>query len=495
MLVLVWTAAAACSSGGSSGPARAPAHPGEVRIAVGEDIWPLTGTGPSSKAFAAGDLSVNVYEPLVTLGSDYTVKPGLAERWELVDPLTWRFHLRHGVTFHDGRPFTADDVVWSWTGRQFLPTAVTATLTTVTKVDDFTVDFVSSTPNLRLPDQLVHPEGPIVPKGSNNDAVPPVGTGPYRVVDYQPHHQVTVERYDGYWGEKAKEPRLTFEFMPDPMARVDALRSGAVDMVAGLPAEDAASVEADPRFHLVEAKPGATQSLSMSTAGVLADATLREAIGLAVDRAAYVSNVLHGHGQPGRWMAPAQVLGTSASLVDPPRFDPDAARRLLDGAGWTVGPDGTRTNGGRRLDLILIGGPLAPEDGLKLIQTQLRSVGMQASVKKAADTVTYQQYRDKGYDLDLTVAHQNDANPAFLVGGRTSSDAEYQQAASEARSAPTEEAAQRAAATMMQIVVNRDHLTVPVAGITQIFALRSGIDVTDPHPSDINQIWTGVTAA
>ena len=108
--------ASACAGGGGGGgddDLAGPAAGGGLRVAVGEDIWPLTGRGPSSKAFAAGDVNVNVYEPLLQLAPDFTVRPGLAERWELVEPTTWRFSLRAGVRFHDGRPFGADDVVWS----------------------------------------------------------------------------------------------------------------------------------------------------------------------------------------------------------------------------------------------------------------------------------------------------------------------------------------------------------------------------------------------
>ncbi len=129
-IALAWIAAA-CAGGrdatddgaGGGGSPR-----DEVRIAVAEDIWPLTGRGPSSKAFAAGELNVGVYETLVILAWDYTVRPGLAERWEFIEPATWRFHLRRGVMFHDGRPFSADDVVWSLTGREFPPTSWSRTL-------------------------------------------------------------------------------------------------------------------------------------------------------------------------------------------------------------------------------------------------------------------------------------------------------------------------------------------------------------------------------
>jgi peptide/nickel transport system substrate-binding protein len=497
----------ACGGGdGSSDEGSGTAAPlgDEVRIAVGEDIWPLTGRGPSSKAFAAGEVNVNVYEPLTRLGSDYSVRPGLADRWELVDPTTWRFHLRHGVTFHDGRPFGADDVVWSWTGRQFLPTAITDTLVTVTKVDEHTVDFVLTAANLRLPEQLVHPEGPIVPRNGHNDDQPPVGTGPYRVVEYRPRQRVVVERFDEYWGDKARIRRLTFLFMPDVETRVEALQERDVDVVAGPPRESAASLEADGRFRVVQAPPGATQQLSFNASGqapndIGADKAVRQAVALALDRRAYVAEVLKGFGEPGRWMSPPSVLGPSGSAVEAVPHDPARARAVLDQAGWTPGPDGTRNRGGRRLTLTLIGGPAAPEDALPFVQSQLRGVGIEVAVKKADETITLDRFRDAGYDLELGAANQNDGNPAFLPGLRASGERlppglALEDEVAAALAAPSLEQVQAVAAALMKTLVVDEYAVVPLAGISRMYALREGVDIADLHPSAINQSWATVTA-
>lgn len=241
---------------------------------------------------------------------------------------------------------------------------------------------------------------------------------------------------------------------------------------------------------------GATEVLSVSPTGQLGapgDGALRQAVSLAVDRAAYVADVHKGLAEAGRWMAPPSVLGAGAGLVDSSPYDPDQARRLLDGAGWLPGPDGTRTNGTRRLDLTLIGGPAVAANALRLVAGQLGAVGVHASVKKADDTVTYQQYRDKGFDLDLTVPHQNDANPAFLLAGRKSSDPDYQAFAAQAAGARTKEEAQTAAGEMMRILVNRDVTVIPLAGVYPLFAMRRAVDIADPHPSSINQLWSVVT--
>jgi ABC-type transport system substrate-binding protein len=494
-MLVVAGVVAACSGGGDgSAPSAGDARPGEVRIGVGEDIWPLTGQGATSRHFAAGELNAGVYEPLVSLAPDFTVRPGLAERWEMVGPTTWRFHLRPNVTWHDGRRFEADDVVWSWTGREALLRSVSGTLQTVTKVDDLTVDFVSTVPNLRLPEQLVHPEGPIVPMGSHNDADPPVGTGPFKVVDYQPRRQLVVERFDGYWGPKARAERITFRFMPDPDIRLEALRRGEVDLVTGVPRDAVASVEADGRFRVVRAPPGATQVLSFSASGQFAaDRALRQAVSLALDRRRYVAEVLGGNGEPGRWMSPPAVLGAAAASVAEPTFDPARARQVLDEAGWKVGAEGIRTSGARRLSLTFIGGPAVPEAGLRFVAAQLKDVGIETTVRKASDIRTGEQNRDRGYDLELAMPNQNDANPAFLLALRTAPDAEYSALAAQAMAASSREEVQRLAAAMTAALVNRDFAVVPLAGVSQVYAMRTGVDLAEPHPSAISQTWLTLT--
>jgi len=114
---VVFTVVASACAGGSPPAAAQPDPNAEIRFASDEDTWPGEGEKEKSKLFAY-PLNMNVFEPLIYLGSDYSLKPGLAERWELIQPNTWRFHIRKGVKFHDGSPLTADDVVWTWGDRQ-----------------------------------------------------------------------------------------------------------------------------------------------------------------------------------------------------------------------------------------------------------------------------------------------------------------------------------------------------------------------------------------
>lgn len=519
LLALVLTSlAAACGGGDDTGTGGAGQQGqgdpnAEVRMAAGEDTWGQEGTGDKSSQFAY-PLNMNVYEPLIYLGSDYTLRPGLAERWELQpDGKTWRFFLRRGVQWHNGQPFTADDVMWSWGVRQLSGQSLGTVASTlgpdsVKKVDDFTVDFTPAKPNLRIPEQIVHPSGSIVPMGMNHDTPPFVGTGPFKVVSYTPKQSAVFERNDAYWGEKPKVRRITVQFLPDAQTRLEALRSGQVDFAFDVPPEAARPLESDSRFRVSRSKPGRTHLIYVNKNAdrVTAERPVREAISLALDRQAYVDVVFDGNADPGRWMAPESVLGPSADIVRPVPFDPNRARRVLDEAGWRAGPDGVRAKGDRRLSVKLLGTQETAESALLFIQSQLKDVGIEANILKTPDQPTRAALYANGagdFDLDLEPPNQNDGNPAFLPvlrmyskNPRTAQFApggEFDVQAEKALAAKTIPEVQQASATMMKILVNDEYIVVPMAGIFRIYGMSRNVSLGDPHPSFTNQTWFSLT--
>lgn len=531
ILVLVLPLLAACGgsqapegvgvatpAGGNAGqqPAIADGDPeAEVRIAASEDTWTEEGEGAESTTFAY-PLNVNVYESLIILGSDYSLQPGLAEKWELLPPNTWRFHLRRGVKFHDGSDFNADDVVWSWGKRQVEGKALSTVANTlgpdsVKKVDDYTVDFTPAETNLRLSEQIVHPSGSIVPEGKHLDSKPPVGTGPFKVVEYKPDQSVMLERYDGYWGEKPKSKRLAVRFLPDPQTRMKALMAGEVDLVMDASAEAIPSLEKDDRFRVVRSNPGRNQLIYINKTGKApydlgADKSIRQAVSLAIDREAYVDTVFEGNAEPGRWMAPESVLGQHADVVQPVSYDPQKARDVLDAAAWRAGADGIRVKDGRRLSLVLIGWAEVTPAAFQFIQAQLKDVGIEVNIKRAPDQATYRNYyKNTEFDLDLEVPNQNDGNPAFLPVLRMYSKyegterfapgGEFDIQAEKALGATTRDEVQRASAEMMRLLINEGFIVVPLAGVYRIYAMTKDVDLVDPHPSQTNQRWTSLVKA
>lgn len=504
---------AACGQASSSpSPARAIDLQATVRMAYGEDTWPAQGKGIKSTTFAY-PLNMNVYEPLIILASDYTLKPGLAESWELVPPSTWRFHLRRGVRFHDGASLTADDVVWTFAQRALQaikPNTVTdypagIGPNSLKKIDDYTVDITPATPNQRLPEQILHPEESILSRNQNFDTMPSAGTGPFKVVEYVPGQRAIFERFEGYWGPKPNVRRMEVRFLPDAQTRLQALIAGEVDFAFDVAPTSVRTLTSDSRLRAVLSNPGRNQLIYINKSGTPphdlgAESSIRQAVSLAIDRQAYVAAIFDNNAEPGRWMAPRFVLGRYADSVAPVAHDPQKAGRLLDAAGWIQQADGIRSKANRRLSLDLIGWPEVSAAAFQLIQAQLRQVGVDVNPKPAADTPTYSDlYKNTKFDLDLEVPNQNDGNPAFLPVLRMYSKAktnfrftagpQFDAAAAQALMATTHGEVQRLAAQMMEMLINDQDIVVPLAGLKRIYGMRANVDLPDPHPSQTNQRW------
>jgi peptide/nickel transport system substrate-binding protein len=519
--------ATACGGGSSGGGTKQNAQPAvtadpnaTIRIASTEDTWGLGGTGTKSYLFMY-ETNFNIYEPLIYLAPDYSLKPALATSWALQpDGKTWRFTLRRGVTFNDGTPFTADDVVWTWGQRQFDGKTLSTVANTlyppntpfnpdaVKKVDDFTVDFTPAQPNNRLPEQIVHPEGAIVKKGTNNDTAPYAGTGPFKVVSYTAGQSFVAERNDNYWGDKAKVKRIEVQFIPDPQTRLQALKSGQADMIFELPPDAVKTLQSDPNFKVVHPDPGRNHLIyvNITPGRITADQTIREAISYALDRQAYVNVVLEGNGDTGRWMAPKSVLGTAANDVAAIPRDLGRARKLLDDAGWKVGADGIRAKGDQRLSVTLLGSNQIPDSSNLVIQSSLKDVGIDVRILKTPDAATRNSLYNSGkgdFDLDLEPPNQNDANPAFLPVLRMYSKnpnnaqfapgGQFDVEAEKSTAAATTADAQQASANMMKILENQQYIVDAMAGVYRLYGMSKNVNFPDPNPSFTNQLWTNLS--
>src|SRR2546428_19366 len=216
---IVWlalSAALACGRRGAPAAARA-------ELAVATPSYP--DSPDAGSGLGLHPVNANVYETLVRLTPDFSVAPQLATRWQLRSRNTWRFHLRQGVRMHDGTTLTAAAVVW--TMRRIAragggPMGIGEG--SVRVIDDTTLDITPTRPARRLVEQLANPDWSIMAPGPDS-APRPVGTGPFRFVEYARGDHLTVERFDEYWGDRARLRLLTFRFLPDANARLLALRA------------------------------------------------------------------------------------------------------------------------------------------------------------------------------------------------------------------------------------------------------------------------------
>lgn len=507
LLLLLLLLASACVGGGGGGEG-AGGRGSELTVAAGADV---SVSGAFQARLGVYPLNVNVGETLVRLAPDFTVEPLLAERWEYRGANTWRFHLRRGVRFHDGQAFDSRAVQWTITqhakggfGYSFLDE------NSVRIVDEHTVDITPARPNYPLPEQLVHPNYSIFAPGTD-PSTKPVGTGPFRWAEYRPNEKIVVERNENYWGEPARLARITFRFFPDATTRVLSLQAGETDLVVDLPREHVKEIERQPELAVARSTVGLVLSFQINAHGraphdLLSNRALRKAVAMSVDRRGLIKEVWNGEGEDVSNMTVPAILGPFAGAVEGIPFDPASAARVLDGEGWRIAPDGVRARDGRRLELTLLANPETDAGTVEYIQAQLRRVGIDARWEKLPDIGTYASRLNAGsFDLNLGISNQNDANPLFLPALIFYSKSErpfakwyyagdeFDRIVEEGLRATDSKEVQRLAAEAIRVAVDQETVTVPLAGLYRLYALKKSVRGFTPHPSQTNQLWTSVS--
>jgi peptide/nickel transport system substrate-binding protein len=283
-----------------------------------------------------------IFDDLLSRGDNLDVAPGLAERWEIPDPLTYVFHLHHGVRFHDGRPLTSRDVKWTFdsllTGK--IHTVKTAAYRFVDRLDapdDFTIVFHMKEPDAALLWNISDGAMGIVPYGSRDEVSShPIGSGPFKFVSAETDKEVVIERNEEYWGEKAKLARVRFAVVPDATTEALELRKGSADLIinASFPPDTVLTLEREPSLAVASAPGTMLAYLGFNLRDpILKDVRVRQAIAYALDRRPMIEYLWRGEAQPARSVLPPQSWAYNGNV---PQYnhDPDKARELLDAAGY-----------------------------------------------------------------------------------------------------------------------------------------------------------------
>jgi peptide/nickel transport system substrate-binding protein len=323
-----------------------------------------------------------IFDDLLSRGDNLDVAPGLAERWEIPDPLTYIFHLHHGVRFHDGRLLTSRDV--KWTFDSLMQGKVRSTKAGVYRFvdhidapNDDTVSFHLKEPSATLLWNLSDGAIGIVPYGSENEITShPIGSGPFRFVSSETDKEVILARNGDYWGEKAKLARVRFAVVPDATTRALELRKGSGDATINALTPDTVSMlERDPAL-AVERAPGTVLAyLGFNLRDpILKDVRVRQAIDYALDRRPMIEYLWRGEAQPARSILPPQSWAYDGN-VPSYNHDADKARKLLAAAGYPV------TNGVR----FHITMKTSTDENTRLMvavmQQQLREVGIALDIR------------------------------------------------------------------------------------------------------------------
>ncbi len=280
-----------------------------------------------------------VFETLVRVTPDGAIVPGLATDWSYPDPTTLRLTLREGVTFHDGTAFDADAVVASFQRILDPETAapgrfVLSSIDEVRAVDATTVELVTDPPFAPLLAHLAHPVAAIVPVAQAEElAREPVGTGPYTFVRWVDGSEVVLQANADYWGGAPAITDLVVRIIPEVSTQVVELRSGGVDMIFNLPADNFLTLAGDPAL-ATDTLPGwGSAHLGFNVANPkLADVRVRQALAHAIDKALITEEFFRGLAAPGVAPIPGTVR-YAADLEEPYPYDVEGARALLAEAG------------------------------------------------------------------------------------------------------------------------------------------------------------------
>jgi peptide/nickel transport system substrate-binding protein len=310
----------------------------------------------------------NVYEPLVGRNKDLSLAPALATSWKQTSPTVWRFELRKGVQFHDGTPFTADDVVFSFARTQVDGSdmkSYTNDFKEVRKIDNHTVEIETKTPFPILPDviSLVY----IMSKkwAETNQATRPVdrrkgvenaasfranGTGPFRLRERQPNVRTTFVRNGNYWGKiDGNVQEVVFTPIGNDATRVAALLSGEVDVMEPVPVQDIervngsanAKVMAGPELRTIflgmDQKRDELLYSSVKGKNPFKDKRVRQAFYQAIDIDGIQKTVMRGASKPTNLMVGPGINGFVPDLNKRLAYDPDGAKKLLADAGYPNG--------------------------------------------------------------------------------------------------------------------------------------------------------------
>jgi peptide/nickel transport system substrate-binding protein len=352
--------AAAALAGGT---ARAQTPGGMLNIAVAA---PPTSMDPHYHTLSPNNMvAEHFFDLLVGRNSKAQLVPGLAESWRLVDDTTWEFKLRRGVKFSNGDDFTAEDVIFT---INRVPKVMNSpgSFSIYTKgiassqiVDSHTIHFKTNGVYPLLPQDLSQvymickAVGDNVSTGDFNNGRAMIGTGPYRLVSFNPDDRVVMARNEGYWGDKPQWPGVTYRFIANDGVRVAALLSGDVQMIDVVPPADTPRLRTTPGITFAEIPSLRSIYIKLDTEhdvspyitgpngekldkNPLRDLRVRQALSIGINRQAIVDRVMQGAAVASGQMMPAGANGYIADFP-PPALNVDRAKALLTEAGYPNG--------------------------------------------------------------------------------------------------------------------------------------------------------------
>ncbi|GHT01385.1 transporter [Synergistales bacterium] len=331
----------------------APAMADGKKLVVGLASDALTMDPQMQEETITNTMARHFHDSLLNYEADGSLTPALAESWEVAgDSVTWTFHLRKGVKFSDGSPFTAEDVKFSiLRTREKINKNIVSTIKDVVVVDDLTVNIITNAPDSILLDNLgrnkILSKAYVTRVGDQQAELVPVGTGPYKLVEWVREDHITITPNEHYWGKKPVITDVTFRPITNAATRTAALLTGEVDIIADVPVRDfdritnTEGIETSSRpgefliFLHIDGNREVTPAIDLPK-NPMTDLRVRQAISMAIDRELITRVSLNGSAAPTGQMV---IEGKRGYLPGrpTPEYNPDKAKALLKDAGYENG--------------------------------------------------------------------------------------------------------------------------------------------------------------
>ena len=297
-----------------------------------------------------GAVGSQLFDGLIMRTPDMKLVPGLATKWEFLEKNTkLRFTLRSNVKFHDGEPFDAEAVKFTFDrmlgeeGKKGPQQSNYTSIEKVVVVNPTTVDFVLKSPDPVLLTKLAGYGAMIVPpkyikeKGSQFFGMNPVGTGPFKFVEYKPKVSLSLERNAAYWGGAPKLDQLVYRFIGEPATQAAELQAGRIDVANQIPLAMIETIKKDSKLGVVSVDGPVALALRYNTQrGIMKDPQVRKALTMAVDRDAIIKTILLGNAKPIASFQGTLSFGNDPALKPLP-FNPAQAKAMLQKAGVKPG--------------------------------------------------------------------------------------------------------------------------------------------------------------
>ncbi len=410
-------------------------------VTGGTLIWGRGGDSVSLDLAQATDgesikAGIQIYENLVKFGDNsMEIEPQLATSWEVSDDgLTWTFHLRKDVKFHDGTPFNAKAVYDSFAriidkkhpfhayGKWVYLSLSLGMVKEIKVIDDHTIALTTKTPYAPLINNLALWLCPIVSptamaKYKDKIGMHPVGTGPFRFIRWVKDDQIILKRNDDYWGDKAKVDRIILKSIPEPASRLMALQSGTIDIADDLDPDSIALLKKNPKIEVIERPSINVGYLALNTEKPwLKDVRVRRAINHAIDKKTLIQAIFQGLAIPAKNPYPPTIWGYNDD-IKPYEYDPEKAKKLLKEAGYDF-------NTTLELWAMPVSRAYMPEPvkTAELIQAYLAAVGVKTKIVRY-DWGTYLKKTANGeHDMCMLGWLGGNADPDNFLYGLLSAD-------------------------------------------------------------------------